>query len=54
MPHKFPLETVPALVKDFATYKIAIQNCSKMTVDEYLSDLRLFLDTCMLKGVTFP
>ncbi len=42
MPHKFPLETMPALVKDFAAYKLTIQGCSQKTVDEYLSDLRLF------------
>jgi len=42
MPHKFPLDTMPALVKDFAAYKLTIQGCSQKTVDEYLSDLRLF------------
>ena len=42
MPHKFPIETMPALVKDFAAYKLTIQGCSQKTVDEYLSDLRLF------------
>lgn len=42
MPHKFPLEAMPALVKDFAAYKLTIQGCSQKTVDEYLSDLRLF------------
>lgn len=39
---KFPLETMPQLVKDFAAYKLTIQACSPKTVDEYLSDLRLF------------
>ena len=42
MPSSFPLETMPQLVRDFASYKLAIQNCSQKTVDEYLSDLRLF------------
>ena len=38
----FPLETMPQLVRDFAAYKLTIQACSSKTVDEYLSDLRLF------------
>lgn len=42
MAHKFPIETMPQLVKDFAAYKLTIQGCSQKTVDEYLSDLRLF------------
>ena len=33
---------MPPLVRDFASYKLTIQVCSKKTVDEYLSDLRLF------------
>lgn len=43
MPHKFPIETMPRLVREFASYKLTIQMCSQKTVDEYLSDLRLFL-----------
>ncbi len=43
MAFKFPIETMPPLVKDFASYKLTIQGCSQKTVDEYLSDLRLFL-----------
>ncbi len=42
MPSTFPLDTMPQLVKDFAAYKLTIQACSSKTVDEYLSDLRLF------------
>ncbi len=38
----FPLEAMPKLARDFASYKLTIQNCSQKTVDEYLSDLRLF------------
>lgn len=38
----FPVETMPALVRDFASYKLTIQGCSKKTVNEYLSDLKLF------------
>lgn len=42
MAFRFPIETMPPLVKDFAAYKLTIQGCSQKTVDEYLSDLRLF------------
>ena len=38
----FPIEIMPAIVRDFASYKLTIQGCSKKTVNEYLSDLRLF------------
>lgn len=43
MAFRFPIETMPSLTKDFAAYKLTIQGCSQKTVDEYLSDLRLFL-----------
>lgn len=33
---------MPQLVRDFASYKTAIQNCSVKTVSEYLLDLRTF------------
>ena len=36
------LSTMPQSVKEFATYKSAIENCSKKTVDEYVLDLRTF------------
>ncbi len=39
---KFPIETMPSLAKDFSSYKLTIQGCSEKTVNEYLSDLRLF------------
>lgn len=42
MPKPFPLDSMPPLVRDFAAYKLTIQACSSKTVDEYLSDLRLF------------
>jgi len=38
----FNVNIMPPLVRDFASYKLTIQVCSKKTVDEYLSDLRLF------------
>ncbi len=37
------MDTMPQLVRDFATYKLTIQGCSRKTVDEYVSDLRLFI-----------
>ena len=42
MAFKFPIETMPSLAKDFQSYKLIIQGCSPKTIDEYLSDLRLF------------
>lgn len=37
-----PLETLPSLVREYASYKSAIQNASDKTVSEYLLDLRTF------------
>ena len=34
---------LPALVREFASYKQVIQQCSPMTVEEYCFDLRMFL-----------
>ncbi len=42
MAYSVPLETLPSLVKEFASYKSAIQNASEKTVSEYLLDLRTF------------
>ena len=42
MTYSVPLETLPPLVKEFASYKSAIQNASERTVSEYLLDLRTF------------
>ena len=36
------LDILPSLVRDFASYKSAIQGCSQKTVTEYLIDLRTF------------
>ncbi len=36
------LETMPRTVKEFASYKLSIENCSAKTVDEYVLDLRTF------------
>ena len=42
MPNNIPKETLPHLVREFASYKSAIQNCSEKTVSEYMLDLRTF------------
>ena len=42
MPNNIPPQTLPPLVREFASYKSAIQNCSEKTVSEYLLDLRTF------------
>ena len=42
MGYGFSLEAFPSLVREFASYKSAIQNCSEKTVSEYLLDLRTF------------
>jgi len=42
MANNIPPETLPSLVREYASYKSAIQNCSEKTVSEYLLDLRTF------------
>ncbi len=42
MNYGIPLETLPPLVREFASYKSAIQNASTKTISEYLLDLRTF------------
>ena len=36
------IDTMPKLVREFASYKSVIQGCSEMTINEYLFDLRTF------------
>ena len=50
------MDTMPHLVRDFATYKLTIQGCSRKTVDEYVSDLRLFVRYLYAKrsGIKIP
>ena len=52
----FPLEKMPQSVRDFASYKLTIQGCSQKTVDEYLSDIRLFTRYVYAKrfGIKIP
>lgn len=42
MQHTVDLSTMPSAVADFARYKSVIQNCSPITVNEYVLDLRTF------------
>ena len=42
MAYSVPFETLPPLVKEFASYKSVIQNASEKTISEYLLDLRTF------------
>ena len=42
MLYSIDITEMPPLVRDFASYKSAIQNCSVKTVSEYLLDLRTF------------
>ena len=42
MAFSFSLDEFPALAREFASYKSAIQNCSEKTVSEYMLDLRTF------------
>lgn len=42
MPNNIPSSSLPPLVREYASYKSAIQNCSEKTVSEYLLDLRTF------------
>ena len=42
MSYSVPLNSLPPLVRDFASYKSVIQNSSEKTISEYLLDLRVF------------
>jgi len=42
MNYSIDLTTLPPLVREFASYKSAIQNLSEKTISEYLLDLRTF------------
>ncbi|MBE6531637.1 MAG: tyrosine recombinase XerC [Ruminococcaceae bacterium] len=42
MSNNIPANSLPPLVREYASYKSAIQNCSEKTVSEYLLDLRTF------------
>ena len=42
MAYSVSLDTLPSLVREFASYKSVIQNASEKTISEYLLDLRTF------------
>ena len=42
MPYRVDINEFPPVIREFASYKTAIQGCSQKTVDEYLLDLRTF------------
>ncbi|MBE6706426.1 MAG: recombinase XerC [Ruminococcaceae bacterium] len=42
MAYNISLDTLPSLVREFASYKSVIQNSSEKTISEYLLDLRTF------------
>lgn len=42
MHHSIPPQTLPPLVREYATYKAVIQNASEKTISEYMLDLRTF------------
>ncbi len=49
MPYSVDISEFPSIIREFAAYKSAIQNCSKKTVDEYLLDLRTFFRFLLAK-----
>ncbi len=49
MQYKFNMDEFPAVVREFASYKTAIQGCSQKTSDEYLLDLRTFFRFLLAK-----
>ncbi len=54
MPLNISIETFPPLVREFASYKSAIQNCSEKTVSEYLLDLRTFFRFLLARDARIP
>ena len=42
MAYHINIEEYPPVIREFASYKTAIQGCSQKTADEYLLDLRTF------------
>ncbi len=52
--YNIPKEQLPALVREYASYKSAIQNCSEKTVSEYLLDLRTFFRYLRARDLDIP
>ena len=51
MAYSVDINEFPTIIREFAAYKSAIQNCSKKTVDEYLLDLRTFFRYLIAKDM---
>ncbi len=49
MQYTFNMEEFPSVVREFASYKTAIQGCSQKTSDEYMLDLRTFFRYLLAK-----
>jgi site-specific recombinase XerD len=49
VPYKVNIDEFPAPLREFASYKTAIQNCSQKTTDEYMLDLRTFFRYLLAK-----
>ncbi len=49
MPYTVNIDEFPPLIREFASYKTAIQGCSGKTVEEYLLDLRTFFRYLLAK-----
>ena len=49
MSYELNLDEFPQILREFASYKTAIQGCSKKTSDEYLLDLRTFFRFLLAK-----
>lgn len=49
MKYQVPIESMPQLVREFASYKSVIQGCSDKTINEYLFDLRTFFRYMLAK-----
>ena len=49
MSYELNMDEFPQILREFASYKTAIQGCSKKTSDEYLLDLRTFFRFLLAK-----
>ena len=50
MPYQVNIDEFPQIIREFASYKTAIQGCSKKTADEYMLDLRTFFRYLIAKS----
>ncbi len=54
MPYSIDLEEFSPTLREFASYKSSIQNCSEKTVGEYMTDLRTFFRFIIAKRSNIP